>query len=33
MIDLDKLNEEWSSKHLLTKNYEFTENILKEGGS
>jgi HK97 family phage portal protein len=30
---LDKLNEEWSSKHLLTKNYEFTENILKEGGS
>lgn len=22
---LDKLNEEWSSKHLLTKNYEFIE--------
>lgn len=30
---LDRLNEEWSSKHLLTKNYEFTENILKEGGT
>ena len=29
---LDRVNEEWSSKHLLTKNYEFTEKMLKEGG-
>lgn len=28
---LDLIDEEWSSKHLLTKNYEFTENILKGG--
>lgn len=30
---LDKVNEEWSSKHLLTKNYEFMEKMLKEGGN
>ncbi len=29
---LDAINEEWSRKHLLTKNYEFTENVLKKGG-
>ena len=28
---LDAIKEEWSSKHLLTKNYEFTENVLKGG--
>ncbi len=30
---LDRVNEEWSSKHLLTKNYEFMEKMLKEGGN
>lgn len=29
---LDAIGEEWSSKHLLTKNYEFMERMLKEGG-
>ena len=29
---LDRINEEWSSKHMLTKNYEFIEKMLKEGG-
>lgn len=30
---LDRINEEWSSKHMLTKNYEFIEKMLKEGGN
>lgn len=30
---LDKIDEEWSSKHMLTKNYEFIEKMLKEGGN
>lgn len=29
---LDIIGEEWSSKHLLTKNYDFMEKVLKEGG-
>ena len=30
---LDIIGEEWSSKHLLTKNYDFMERMLKEGGN
>lgn len=30
--NLDPINEDWSRKHLLTKNYEFIEKMLKEGG-
>lgn len=29
---LDAINEDWSKKHLLTKNYEFIEKMLKERG-
>lgn len=29
---MDELNEEWSKKHLLTKNYEFIEKLLREIG-
>lgn len=31
--DLDLIGEEWSSKYMLTKNYEFIEQRLKEQGS
>lgn len=29
---MDPLNEDWSKKHLLTKNYDFIEKVLKENG-